>query len=66
MDDKAVVPGAGAFEVAASLNLYDYSKEHVSGKVKLGVQCFAEALLIIPRILAENSGFDCQDTLLKV
>ena len=38
----------------------------MSGKVKLGVQCFADALLIVPRILAENSGLDAQETLLKV
>jgi T-complex protein 1 subunit zeta len=38
--------------------LIRYSKEHVSGKVKLGVVCFADALLVIPRTLAENSGFD--------
>ena len=41
-------------------------RENVSGKVKLGVQCFAEALLVVPRILAENSGLDAQETLLKV
>ena len=38
----------------------------VSGKAKLGVQCFAEALLVIPRTLAQNSGFDPQETLIKV
>ena len=64
--DKAVVPGAGAFEVAASAHLISWMKENVSGKVKLGVQCFADALLVVPRTLAENSGFDCQETLLKV
>lgn len=41
-------------------------RENVSGKVKIGVQCFAEALLVIPRTLAENSGFDAQDVLIKV
>lgn len=41
-------------------------KEKYSGKVKLGIQAFADALLVIPRTLAENSGFDSQDTLLKV
>lgn len=66
LDDKAVVPGAGAFEVAAAEHLSTYSKEHVSGKVKLGVNVFQEALLVIPRTLAQNSGFDVQETLLKV
>ena len=66
IDDKAVIPGAGAFEISAHHHLVNYAKEHVSGKVKLGVTCFADALLVIPRTLAENSGFDAQDTLLKV
>lgn len=66
IEDKAVVPGAGAFEVAAHNHLVDWAKTEVSGKIKLGVFCFAEALLVVPRTLAENSGFDTQDTLLKV
>lgn len=64
--DKAVVPGAGAFEVAASCHLIEWAKTNVSGKAKLGVQAFADALLVIPRTLAENSGLDQQDVLLKV
>ena len=66
IEDKCVVPGAGAFEIATHRHLLDYMKENVSGKVKLGVQCFADAMLVVPRTLAENSGFDAQDTLLKV
>jgi T-complex protein 1 subunit zeta len=34
--------------------------------VRLGVNAFADALLVIPRVLAENSGFDSQDSLLKL
>lgn len=64
--DKAVVPGAGAFEVAAHRNLINYMRDQASGKVKLGIQAFADALLVIPRTLAENSGHDTQETLLKV
>ncbi len=58
IEDKAVVPGAAAFEIAAYQHLMDYIKTDVQGKVKLGVKCFAEALLVIPRVLAENSGLD--------
>lgn len=64
--DKAVIAGAGAFEAAASCHLSTWLKTEVSGKAKLGVQAFADALLIIPRTLAENSGLDQQDVLLKV
>jgi T-complex protein 1 subunit zeta len=53
-----VVAGAGAFEVAASCHLTSWMKTNVSGKAKLGVQAFADALLIVPRTLAENSGLD--------
>lgn len=66
IDDKCVVPGAGAFEIAAHEHLYNYAKASVSGKAKLGVHAFADALLAVPRTLAQNSGYDAQDTLLKV
>ncbi len=38
----------------------------MKGKAKLGVQTFAEALLVIPKTLAENSGYDVQDTILNL
>lgn len=48
-DDKSVVPGAGSFEVACCLHLNEYCKE-VSGKAQLGIQAFAESLLVIPKV----------------
>jgi len=65
VDDQAVVAGAGAFESAAYLELSKF-KHTVSGKAKLGVEAFANAMLIIPKVLAENSGFDVQDSIIKV
>ncbi|MXQ79097.1 hypothetical protein E5288_WYG000474 [Bos mutus] len=38
----------------------------VKGRAQLGVQAFADALLIIPKVLAQNSGFDLQETLVKI
>jgi len=58
IDDKCVLPGGGAFEIAASNHLHEFAKTGVSGKVKLGVVAFADALLVVPRTLAQNSGFD--------
>ena len=66
VEDKAVVPGAGAFEIAASLHLTNKCVPKTSGKVKLGMQAFAEALLIVPKTLIANSGFDVQETLLQI
>lgn len=37
LDDKSVVPGAGAFEIAVAEHLLQWNRDNVSGKVKLGV-----------------------------
>ena len=66
VEDKAVVPGAGAFELAASMYLQQTVVPKTAGKLKLGVQAFAQALLIIPKTLAANSGFDVQEALLEL
>ena len=58
IEDGCVVPGAGAFEIAAAEQLVQYSRNNASGKVKLGINAFADALLVVPRTLAQNSGFD--------
>nr|XP_019800996.1 T-complex protein 1 subunit zeta-2 [Tursiops truncatus] len=60
-----VVPGAGAVEVAIAEALVTY-KHSIKGRACLGVQAFADALLIIPKVLAQNSGYDLQETLVKV
>lgn len=65
IEDGCVVPGAGAAEVAIADALVNY-KPSVKGRARLGVQAFADALLIIPKVLAQNSGFDLQETLVKV
>lgn len=36
-------------------------RKTVEGKAKLGVEAFAQALMGIPKILAENAGFDAQE-----
>lgn len=64
--DKSVVPGAGAFQISANAHLLgDFlkSKEVKGKKARFGVEAFAEALLIIPKTLATNGGFDTLETL---
>jgi T-complex protein 1 subunit zeta len=65
VEDGCIIPGAGAFEVAASVKLREYAK-NVIGKARFGVNAFADALLVIPRTLAENSGLDSQDAVMKL
>ena len=60
--DKSVVPGAGAFQVACAAHLSSEAvRKQIKGKAKYGVSAFADALLVIPKTLAANSGHDIQD-----
>ncbi len=61
--DKSVVPGGGAFQIACAAHLNSEGfRKGIKGKAKYGVSAFADALLIIPKTLAANSGHDIQDS----
>ncbi|KAI6691572.1 hypothetical protein NL676_028400 [Syzygium grande] len=66
IEDEAVVLGAGAFEVAARQFLVNEVKKTVQGRAQLGVEAFANALLVVPKTLAENSGLDTQDVIISL
>ena len=65
VEDAVVVPGAGAFELACHRDIMKF-KDEVHGRAKLGVQAYADALLVVPKVLAENSGFDPIETIIKL
>jgi len=65
VEDGYLVRGGGAFEVAVHGALMKYAEE-IKGRHKVGVQAFADAVLIIPKTLAENSGLDPQDALIAL
>ena len=65
IDDQALVPGAGAFEIAAYTQLIQY-KNTIKDKKSFGIQAFADALTVLPKTLAANSGFDQQDVMVKL
>ncbi|CAG8499318.1 4933_t:CDS:10 [Cetraspora pellucida] len=65
IEDNCVIPGAGAFQVALCSHLTKF-KDNVKGRVKMGVQAFADSMLIIPKVLAQNGGFDTQDTIVNL
>ena len=66
LDDGCVLPGAGAFDVAICQRLLGETRKAAVGRVKLGVQAFAEAMLVIPKTLAENAGLDVQQSVLAL
>lgn len=59
--DKCVIPGAGAFQIAASQHLKN--NKIAGGKAQAGVKAFADALLVIPKTLAANGGYDVLETI---
>lgn len=52
--------------MAAHVNLLKFKDEKVQGRTKLGVQAFADALLVIPKTLADNSGLETTDVVLEL
>ncbi|KAL5705622.1 T-complex protein 1 subunit zeta [Ranunculus cassubicifolius] len=66
IEDGSVILGAGAFEVAARHYLINEVKKTVKGRAQLGVEAFANALLVVPKTLAENSGLDTQDAIISL
>jgi T-complex protein 1 subunit zeta len=66
IEDDCLIPGAGAFEVACSSHLSGPVKKNAKGRVKMGVQAYADALLVIPKTLAANGGFDVQEAVVAL
>jgi thermosome len=62
LKNQMVVAGAGATETEVARGLREYANS-LSGREQLAVLSFADAIEIIPRTLAENSGLDPIDVL---
>ncbi|KAI8325738.1 T-complex protein 1 zeta subunit [Martensiomyces pterosporus] len=67
IEDKSLVPGAGAFQVACRQHLLrpEFLRS-VRGKAQMGIKAFAEALLVIPKTIATNGGYDPMDVLVAL
>ncbi|KAK2090874.1 T-complex protein 1 subunit zeta [Saguinus oedipus] len=64
INDGCVVPGAGAIEVEVAEALIKY-KTSVKGRAQVVVQAFIDALLIILKVIVQNSAFKLQERYLK-
>ncbi|ELY24674.1 thermosome subunit [Halogeometricum borinquense DSM 11551] len=65
VSDGRVLAGGGAIEVELASRLRNYA-DSVSGREQLAVEAFADALELVPRVLAENAGLDSIDTLVDL
>ncbi|MES3517768.1 MAG: thermosome subunit alpha [Natronomonas sp.] len=65
LDRGGVVPGAGATEIAIADHIRSQSAS-VSGRKQLAIEAFADAVDVLPRTLAENTGMDPIDALVDL
>jgi thermosome len=65
LDKGGVVPGAGATEITVAAHVRDHAAS-ISGRKQLAVDAFADAVDILPRTLAENTGMDPIDALVDL
>ena len=65
MFDGKILPGAGATEIAINVFLEEYKKK-VDPKFRIGINVMQEAILAIPRCLAENSGLDVAEVIVDM
>jgi len=65
VSDGRVVAGGGAIETELASRLRDYA-DGVEGREQLAVEAFADAVELVPRVLAENAGLDPIDTLVDL
>ncbi|WOX54846.1 MULTISPECIES: thermosome subunit alpha [unclassified Methanoculleus] len=60
IEDSKFLVGGGSVETELQIRLRDYAAT-VGGRVQLAIEAFANSFEVIPRTLAENSGFDTID-----
>ena len=65
LDAGGVVPGAGATEIAISDHIRE-SVASVKGRKQLAIEAYADAIDVLPRTLAENTGMDPIDALVEL
>jgi thermosome len=65
IEGRKIVAGGGAPETELSLRLREYAAT-VGGRAQLAIEAFAASMEVIPRILAENAGFDAINMLVDM
>lgn len=65
IENEKILAGGGSPEIEAALRLREYAST-LEGREQLAVNKFAQALEIIPKTLAENSGLDAINMLAEM
>jgi chaperonin GroEL (HSP60 family) len=64
--EPKMVSGAGAIQATMALDILKGNHTPLNSKAEAAKVQFAEALLLIPRTLAESAGMDIMDTMLEL
>ncbi|MHA1131919.1 MAG: thermosome subunit beta, partial [Candidatus Helarchaeota archaeon] len=59
------ITGGGSIEIELAKNLREKAV-HFGGREQLAIEAFADSLEIVPKILAQNAGYDSIDTLVDL
>ncbi|WP_435098182.1 thermosome subunit alpha [Halarchaeum sp. P4] len=65
LDEEGVVPGAGCAEIVVADRIRSEAAS-IEGRAQLAAEAFADALDVLPRTLAENTGMDPIDALVDL
>jgi thermosome len=65
VNKNRIVVGGGAVETEVAKRLRDYAAK-IGGREQLAIEAFADSMEIVPRTLAENSGFDPIDIMVDL
>lgn len=65
IEDGKVIVGGGAAEIEISKHLKEFAMK-TAGREQLAVKAFAEAVEVIPKTLAENSGLNVIDDIIAL
>jgi|WetSurMetagenome_2_1015567.scaffolds.fasta_scaffold35356_3 archaeal chaperonin len=64
-DDGRILPGGGAVEAHIAEELKTFAREF-PGREQLAIHAYSDALMDVPRCLAENYGLNSTDTILEL
>jgi len=65
LESQTVVPGGGACEAALSIFLENFATQ-LGSREQLAIAAYAEALLVIPKVLSVNAALDATDLVAKL
>lgn len=63
IEDGKIIPGGGAYNIELAKHLRQFAPT-VGGREQMAIESYADALEVIPKVLAENAGMDAIDVLI--